>query len=209
MTTSREDFNETWLTEMPMGLGNFDTFDMVEYNIKDLLKHNIKVNNLRNNLKKVDLSQTLYYWYQTSNGEIILGVELDKKPQGLVVRLVGKNPKYVGKQPFTSDLYQFILNDNKTKSLRLFSDNSLSDEGKQIWDRLFNLGLDVSIYDIENPGKTFKTFNSKTEMNQYFKKDDSDFKRYQYVLSSPGEMLAEMRGYFNIRRFRETVPGLL
>lgn len=209
MTTSREDFNETWLTEMPEGLGNFDTFDMVEYNIKDLLKHDIKVNNLKNNLKKVDLSQTLYYWYQTSNGEIILGVELDKKPQGLIVRLVGKNPKYVGKQPFTSDLYQFILNDNKTKSLRLFSDNSLSDEGKQIWDRLFNLGLDVSVYDSLNPGKTFNTFNSKTEMDQYFKKDDRDFKRYQYVLSSPGEMLAEIRGHFNIRRLRETVPGLL
>jgi hypothetical protein len=27
---SREDFNQTWLFEMPEGLGNFDTYDMLD-----------------------------------------------------------------------------------------------------------------------------------------------------------------------------------
>lgn len=209
MATSRTDFNETWLTEMPQGLGSFETYDMLEYNIKDLLNNGIVPEYLINGIKKIDLSQTMVYWYEDKNGIIILGVELDKRPQGLIVRLTGKNPRYIGKPPYASDLYQIILQDNKTKSIRLLSDESLSDEGKQIWDRLFSMGLNVSVYDRESPGKSFKTFKTKKEMDRYFKLDDTDFKRYQYVLSETGEMLAETRSYFNTRRMRELVPGLL
>lgn len=208
MSTSRTDFNETWLTEMPMGLGTFETYDMLEYNIKDLLKNNITPEDLGNGYKKIDLSQTMFYWYEDKN-MIILGVELAKKPQGLVVQLTGKNPRYKGKPPFASDLYQLVIHDNKAKSLRLLSDESLSDEGKQIWDRLFSMGLNVSVYDRENPGKSFKTFKTKKEMDKHFELDNTDFKRYQYVLSESGEMLAETRSYFNTRRYRELIPGLL
>lgn len=206
---SREDFNKTWLTEMPSGLGSITTFDAIEYNINDMLSNNVNPINITNNLKKIELSQTIYYWYETVDGEIVLGVELEKKPQGLVVRLTGKNPKYKGKMPYASNLYSDILKDNKNLSLRLFSDITLSDEGKAIWDRLFDMGLNVSVYDIEYPGKTFKTFKTKQEMNTYFANDDSDYERYQYVLSEIGAMLAETRSFFNIRRFRETVPDLL
>jgi hypothetical protein len=208
MPTCRTDFNETWLSEMPMGLGSFETYDALEYNIKDLLDNGISPKDLGNGVKKIELSQTLFYWYEDKN-IIILGTELVKKQQGLIVRLTGKNPKYRGKPPYASDLYQLILQDNKTRSLRLMSDESLIDEGKQIWDRLFSMGLNVSVYDRDYPGKTFKTFKTKQEMDKYFKLDDTDFKRYQYVLSETGEMLAETRSYFNTRRMREFVPGLL
>lgn len=208
MTTSRTDFNETWLTEMPMGLGSFETYDALEYNIKDLIDNGIVPEDLGNGVKKIELSQTIFYWYGDKN-TIILGVELAKKSQGLIVQLTGKNPKYRGKPPYASDLYQLILSDNKTKSIRLMSDESLSDEGKQIWDRLFSMGLNVSVYDRNNPGKSFKTFKTKKEMDKYFKLDDTDFKHYQYVLSEIGEMLAETRSYFNTRRMRELIPGLL
>ena len=202
--TSRIDFNETWLIEMPTGLGSFETYDMLEYNIKDLINNGVVPTDLGNGIKKIDLSQTMVYWYEDKNGTILLGVELDKKSQGLIVRLTGKNPKYRGKSPYASELYQFILRDNKTKSIRL-----LSDEGKQIWDRLFSMGLNVSVYDRESSGKSFKTFKTKEEMDSYFELDNTDFKRYQYVLSESGEMLAETRSYFNTRRMRELIPGLL
>ena len=32
---SRENFNRSWLTEMPQGLGQFETFDTLEYHIHD------------------------------------------------------------------------------------------------------------------------------------------------------------------------------
>jgi len=205
---SRQDFNETWLSEMPMGLGSFDTFDAVKYNIEDLLKNGIKPEKVKDDLYTVDLSQTKYYWYQRGD-QILLGVELEKKPQGLVVRLIGKNPKLKGSPPYASDLYVDVLQNNKDRSIRLISDETLSDEGKAIWDRLFASGLNVSVYDREFPGKSFKTFKTKQQMDKFFATDDTDYKRYQYVLSESGEMLAETRGFFNTRRFRELIPGLL
>jgi hypothetical protein len=111
---------------------------------------------LGNGIKKIDLSQTMVYWYEDKNGTILLGVELDKtNHKGLLFILTGKNPRYRGKSPYASELYQFILRDNKTKSIRLLSDELLSDEGKQIWDRLFSMGLNVSVYDRESSGKSF------------------------------------------------------
>lgn len=208
MSTSRQDFTETWLTEMPMGIGSFNTFDAVEYHIKDLLKNGLKPEQIGDHLNTIKLNQTQYYWYQSGN-EIVLGVELEKKPQALVVRLIGKNPKFIGKPPYASELYKIILQHNKHKSIRLYSDEVLSDEGRAIWDRLFDTGLNVSVYDRNSPGASFTTFKTKQEMNQFFANDDADYKRYQYVLSESGEMLAETRGFFHIRRFRETVPGLL
>jgi hypothetical protein len=206
---SREDFVNTWLTEMPQGLGSFETYDALKYNINDLKSNGIEPQDLSNGIKKIELSQTVYYWVDDNQGNIALGVELEKRPQALVVILTGKNPNLRKKPPFASDLYKFILADNKNLSLRLMSDESLSDEGKAIWDRLFDMGLNVSVYDKEEPGKTFTTLKSKEEMNQYFKYDDSDFTRYQYVLSESGEMLAETRAFFHTRRFREQITGML
>lgn len=206
MTTSRTDFNETWLTEAPEGLGDFETYDGLVYSIKDMKNANADITKLPNGLNKIELSSTIYYWYE-DNGVITLGVILDKRPQGLVVSLTGKNPKYRGRPPYASDLYSTILDDNKGKSIRLFSDVTLSDEGKALWDRLFNNGKNVSVYDRQNPGKSFTTFKSQEEMDSYFQHDNTDFRRYNYVLSE-GISLLETRSFFNIRRYRELVPGM-
>lgn len=205
--TGREDFIETWLTEMPTGLGSFDTYDQLVYIIKDRINSGSEVIELGNGLKKIQGQQVVLYWFE-ANGSVVLGSEVEIKPQGLVVTLTGKNPRYRGKEPFASDLYNMILDDSG-RSLRLFSDNSLSDEGFAIWKRMFQQGHKVSLYDRENPGQTFQTFNSIEDMEQYFADDDTDYKRYQYVLSEQGEMLAETRGRFHTRRFRELIPGLL
>jgi hypothetical protein len=207
--SNREDFVESWLTESPQGLGNFETYDAVEYHINDLLNNGLKPQSLGNNIKKIELNRTVYYWIQDDKGTILLGVHLEKKPQALVVMVTGKHPSIRGRPPYASDFYKFIIDDNKNQSLRLMSDESLSDEGKAIWDQLFNMGLSISVYDKENPGKSFTTFNTADEMNTYFKHDDTNFKRYQYVVSAPGKILAEARSYFHIRRFREQIKGML
>jgi hypothetical protein len=202
MTTSRTDFTETWMSETPEGLGSFETFDQIKYNISDLRKHSVPVQDLGANLYKVDLNQTAYYWYERQ-GEVILGVELDKRPQAWVVRLTGKNPKFQGRAPFASDLYLAVLRDVKSHSIRLLSDTQLSDEGLGIWKRLFDQGISVSVYDRNNPGQSFRTFDSISDFDQYFKQADSDFRRYQFVLSETATVLAETRSFFHTRRFRE------
>ena len=200
MVTSRTQFNETWLTEMPEGLGKFEMFDMLQYNIKDMIKNTQTILDLGNNLKKIDLQQSVYYWYEQS-GEILLGAELFKAPQGWIVQLVGKNPKIRGRSPFASDLYNAILQDTKS-SIRILSDKQLSDEGFEIWKRLFQQGHKISVYDATNPGKTFQTFDNINDFDTYFKNDDTTFQRYQYVLTE-NSYLAETRNNFNNRRYRE------
>lgn len=201
MSTDRTDFNDTWLAEMPSGVGNIETFDAIAYSIKDLLSHGAVPETLSNGIKKVKLSSTIYYWYE-KDSVILLGSQLSIRPQGLVVQLTGKNPISRGKPPYASQLYDAILKD-AGRGVRLLSDTSLSDEGLNLWKKLVSLGHTVSVYDSQNPGKTFQTFHSTHELDAFFKDDDTDFSRYQYVVSESGINLAETRGYFNTRRYRE------
>jgi len=200
--TSRNDFNNTWLYEMPSGLGSFEIFDAFIYTLNDLRSTNIPITKLDNNLNKIDLPSSVYYWYE-KDGEILMGSELHKKPQGLVVSVTAKNPKYRGKPPFASDLYRIILQDNSNLNIRILSDTQLSDEGYSIWKYLLNSGVKISVYDRENPGKSFKTFDNIEDMEQYFEHDNTDFKRYQYVMSESIIQIAECKSFFNTRRYRE------
>lgn len=208
MTTSRTDFNETWLMETPEGQGSFETFDALEYNIRDRIKSGSPVITLSKGLFKIDGPQVKYYWYE-SNGRydyddrILLGAELFVRPQGLVVNLVGKSLLLGHTRPYASDLYLAILRDND-KSL-LFSDTQMSNDGLKLWKRLVSQGYPVSVYDRDEPGKSFQTFSTPEELDAFFKQDDREFRRYQYVLSPPGEALAETRSHFHTRRYRELV----
>jgi hypothetical protein len=199
--TGRTDFNETWLFEMPEGMGHFETFNALEYSIHDLINSGFTPLKINNNLYKIEGVNIVFYWIEKDK-IILLGCELEKRPQGLVVIYTGKNPTIRGKAPYASDLYMNILNDQK-QSIRLLSDVSLSDEGYKIWKKLFMGGNKVSIYDRELPGETFKSFDSIQEMDSYFQNDNRDYRRYQYILSPEGQILGEMRNYFNIRRYRE------
>jgi hypothetical protein len=198
---SRGNFNDTWLLEMPSGAGTFETFDTLEYSIKDFLKHGIKPVDLGNGLKKIVSDDKYFYWFDKFD-DIVLAVELYKKAEGLVVSLVGKNRKYKGKQPHASQLYSAILKDTD-KSLRILSDTQLSDEGFSLWKKMLALGHKISVYDNKDPGKTFKSFEIEKEMEQYFKDDDTDFLRYQYILSENVLDYCTVRASFRLRLHRE------
>lgn len=201
MTTDRTHFNKTWLTEMPEGTGNNATYETIKYNINDLKDNHMMPVRVSEDLYKIDLTSSAYYWYE-KNDIILLGSELQKESQGWIVRATGKNPNLKGQPPYDSDLYHAILVDSN-HSIRILSDNRLSDEGFDIWKKLFSLGHKISVYDSQNPGQTFATFNTISDFNQYFKHHDSSFRRYQYILSESGMMLIETRSYFNTRRMRE------
>jgi hypothetical protein len=201
MRTDRTDFNESWLMEMPENIGTFELYDMINYNIKDVERFYPSID-LGSNYKKIDTPETSYYWYEKDN-EIILGAELLKKPQALIVKAVGKKKNYRKTPPYASDLYDVILH-NSERGVLLLSDTELSNEGYSIWKKLFSLGHKISIYDKNLPGKTFQTFNSLEEMDNYFSSDNRNYQRYQYILSED-KFLGELKNNFNNRRFRELI----
>jgi len=196
---SRTDFNETWLTEMPAKLGNFgNTFDILEKSIREWIEDGRKPEKLSNILYRLDGQNMMYYWYQDGDN-IVVAVELDKKPQGMVVSIVGKNPEYSGKPPYSTDLYSDIL--PTIPYSMLFSDNQLSDDGIQLWKKLsFDSSNTISVFNSKDPGKTFKTLNTPDELDSYLG-DDKYYDRF--VLSKKGHTLSETRSYFSTRRLRE------
>ena len=136
-STSREDFNESWLVEMPMGLGFFSTFDGLKQDIRNLYDSGVNITNVSDDLRSYVGSQVAYFWYVDPHENPILITQLDIKPQALVVSMTGKNPKYKGRPPFTTDLYNVIL-DSTGRSIRLMSNNVLSDEVYDVWKRLLS-----------------------------------------------------------------------
>jgi hypothetical protein len=205
----RTDFNESWLSEMPSGLGSYSSFDGVERTIKEFKKSGLEIKNLGNNLNKIDADTVIIYWYE-KDGEIQLGTELGIKNQCLMVNMTGKNPKFKGKPPYASDLYNAILKDTN-ENLRLTSDKTLSDEGYGIWKKLFKLGHTISLYNTSDDakiGSSLITLISIEDMDKYFKDNDSNYEKYQYVLSENSVSLALVRSQFILREYWESVPGM-
>jgi hypothetical protein len=205
---SRKSFVETWLKEMPSGLGQFETLDALTYSIKDFLKFGIIPRLVKDNLFVIDVGTTMLYWIGSSDGkETKIAVELKKESEALVVTMLGKDRNLKGQAPFASDLYAAILKDS-SESLRIKSDKFLSDEGFNVWKSLVKRGHRISVYDAEDPGKSFKTFDNADELTLFFA-NDTDFARYQFVLSEDVTNLLNVRSSFSLRRHRESVPGLL
>jgi hypothetical protein len=200
MVSSRTDFNESWLAEMPSGLGTMGDgiFSSIVYAIKDLTSHGKIPSDLGNGFKKIWLTQIAYYWHE-SGGEIDIGVELQIKSQSLVVSGVGRS---ANSTVHASDLYNVVLNDN-AKSVKLMSDEQLSAQGYDLWKRLLGLGHKITVYDNENPGSTMQTLHTVADMEQFYQFASGKHRRWQYVLSESNEKLAETRSYFNTRRMRE------
>lgn len=198
--TSRSDFNETWIMEMPNGINTPGVYEALVYNIKERIEYGAKIIQLPNNLNKIKGNTMVFYWYG-DNDHIILATELRVAPEGLIVSLTGKDPKYKGGPPFASQLYDEIIKDTH-KALRLLSDTKLSDEGYAIWKKLFNLGHNIMIYDQSNPGQSYKICKSIEDMDQYFAHHNKDYEKYQYILAEHEEM-GDILSIFGLRRARE------
>jgi hypothetical protein len=206
---SRKSFAETWLKEMQTGLGQFETLDVLIYSIRDFLGFGIIPRLIKGDLYVIDIGTTMLYWIGSPDGkEVRIAVELKKESEALVVTILGKDRNLKGQAPFASDLYSDILTDS-SENLRIKSDKFLSDEGFSVWKSLVKRGHKISVYDADNPSASFKTFDSADELDSFFAKGDTAFSRYQFVLSEGLIPLLKVRSSFNLRKYRESVPGLL
>ena len=201
--SNKDAFNESWLSEMPMGLGKVgdEFFHRLLETIQEFRAAGLEVVDLGNGYKRMSGDTVAFYWYEENN-VILIAVELDIKPQSLVVRRTAKNPDIENNDAHATDLYDVVLNDNY-KSLRLMRDNQLSDKGYDLWKRLLTQGKHISVYDADNPGSTMRTLNSLEDMDEFFKFNDPIYKRWQYVISENGAKLEETIQYFHTRRFLE------
>lgn len=196
--TSRTTFNESWLSESPENIGNIETYSAVNFNIRDMISSGFKPEDVGNGYFKIHTGKKYYYWYE-ENGEILIGAELYQTPENLTIEYLGKKPELRWHPPYASDLYKKILDDDKI--IRFANDTKLSENGFKVWQKLFDEGYKITIYEQENPGQSMKTITSKNELNNYFGADKK-FENYQFVLSNP-KMLGECRSYFLTRRLRE------
>lgn len=202
MTTSRTDFNETWLSEMPMGIGKMGDrfFNTIASSIQDFIHTGIPPDNLSNGFKKIQGEQVAYYWHE-QNGNITLAAEFTVKPQAFIVNGVAKNP-VTNSSVSAIDLYNIVLTDNH-KSIKLMSDDRLSDDGYNLWKKLLKTGHTISVYDQHTPGQSLQSLKSEADMDKFFKHNDMSYRQWQFVLSESNIKLGETRSYFNTRRMRE------
>jgi hypothetical protein len=185
---------------MPSGVGEFETYDALAYTIKDLVRHKQIIKEVAAGLFKIDLTDKVFYWYGSADGDVELGAELEKLPRAFVVRMTGKKTK--GKAPYASDLYSAILKDAGT-NIRLRSDKQLSDHGLKLWKKMVALGHKVSVYSASEPGKTFQSFETPVKLDVFFKHDDTSYEDFQYVLSENMDRYCSMRADFNLRKLHE------
>jgi hypothetical protein len=202
MTTSRTDFNESWLVEAPMGVGKMGDgfFNTIANSIQEYMDAGIVPEILKNEFKKIQGQQVAYYWHEHNN-TITIASEFTIKPQVLVVNGIAKNPN-TQSSVGAIELYNTVLSDNH-KSIKLMSDSILSDDGYNLWKRLLQSGHTISVYDQMNPGQSLVSIKTVNDMNDFFKHGDKDYRRWQYILSESNIKLAETRSYFNTRRMRE------
>ena len=131
MNTFDEEFDESWLTEMPMGITPLsdNLFDYIVKNMKEFTSDGLTPEDLGAGYRRVLGTRVAFYWHQTDNVIDII-VELGIRPQSLVVQQIAKNPKGKVSSPAT-DLYDLIVKSNN-KSIVLMSDEYLTDQGLDV-----------------------------------------------------------------------------
>lgn len=196
---SRTQFIESWLFEMPERIDDLEAYDTLAWTIKDRISGGETPQQIKPGIYKLG-KQILLYWMGTPN-KVDLAMELAQKPQSLVINLTGKHPLLQGKPPYATDLYAAILDDNETSLI--VSDATLTDSGINIWKKLVQLGYYVTVYNMDKPGHSRQTIKSPHELDVFLAKDDTDYRRWRFVISKPGIQIGETVSAFNTRRYRE------
>lgn len=196
---SRTEFIESWLMEMPELTDNLEAYDILSWTIKDRISGGETPTEVKPGIYKLG-NQIVLYWIGPPT-RVDLAIELAQKAQSMVINLTGKNPQLRHKSPHATDLYTVILDDNQTSLI--ISDASLSEAGAAIWKRLVQMGYYVTVYNTEKPGHSRQTFKSPQELDAFLARDDSDYKKWRFVLSKPGMQIGETVSAFNTRRYRE------
>jgi hypothetical protein len=197
-------FKAAFLYESPTGINPMYVFNELKYNINELIDLNVyPIINLNNNLKKIELETYIYYWIESSDKEIQIATEVNKVELGNIIRLVGKNSKYKGLNPFANIFYEEILKD--VKGNLIFSDDVMTEAGYNIWKKLFLDGHKISVYDATSPGKIFIRLKDLEEFDLYFKMKDERFRKYRFVITEQKSLnnYGDLITTFGLRRIKE------
>jgi hypothetical protein len=176
MPNYTETFKNKWLFESTMltGPSAHNPYDDLVSAITSNVNSGHEPVTLQNGLKKLDTGTDIFYWVEKNNTTEI-ATQVEKVSTGLYIELTGKKP---GGIIFASELYNMILND---AGRLLFSGNILSDEGINIWKRLFNNGRKIYVYDTKNYNDKFD-INSEADFKKFIG-DTPDYQKYRYALS--------------------------
>lgn len=200
----REFFIESFLYEQPKRIPDTDTFGFLLRVINDYKNSGVRPEKLGSNLSKIELKTIAYYWYENDENIPVLIIELEKKEHSVAVSMVGKSNS--GTPPWATDMYDAILRD-RGESVSVESDQLLSDGGFSIWKRLLQHGRKISVYDVRNPGISFKKIETMSQLQDYSRTDNDD-RYYRFVLSENQDEFIEAMSYFLARRNKE-LAGML
>lgn len=176
--------------EMPEGIKFTDLSNSVKQDIEQRPEFtNGGIIELGDGLRKIEGMEVVYYWYENDKGEMLLAVSLEKVKYGVQITSIGKFTKK--SKPFASDLYLAILHDRKNITgnvgqINLLSDKQLSQEGLSIWKRLLTDGHTIFVFDNsqKQASPNFIEITTVNEMVKFFKEQDRDFRKWQYVIQS-------------------------
>ena len=203
-TGDRNNFDESWLIESPFITASAaNSYRVLSELIGQFVKTD-SVINLSNNINMIDQGSVKFFWIGSAEN-IDVACEFSSRAECYIEMLVGRNPELSG-PPYASDLYIGILAATK-KPIKLISDSLLSGDGLNLWKRLLSMGHTISVYDSNNPGKSFSSFNNMDDLTKFCSNTNMAYTRYQYVLTESSDMLAETAHSFAIRRYRE-ISGL-
>jgi len=202
MTYNITDFNESWISETPMGVGGYPgLYQTIVTDMSDIQNYGrAATTDMGNGYYKLTGTSSVFYWRENDSIiEIIMS--LTPKPHALVVTGIAKNPNYTG-NTYATDLYRVALSDSG-KSLRFTSDDMMTSDGIKVWKRLVTDGFKVSIYDKNNPSELIQITNP-SELESYFKPNERSFARWQYVLSESHEKSADIWYNFRVMKIQES-----
>lgn len=201
MKNIRSNFRESWLSESPVNIGHFDTFPVLEHDIQERIEEGYPIKRLSEDIFKMEGPQLVFYWVTREN-DIALAIELEKKPNCLMVIMLGKNPKYRGSEPHASKLYEVIIQDNQT--VVLSSDSHLSEEGFKVWKQLLKDGYHIMVYNAySNSGYPSETIKSESDLEKFFGTGDNwKFGNFRFIIASNSN-LAECRSIFTLQKLYE------
>ena len=198
----RQCFYESWVRESPARtFGSMSWQEALDQLTTSMTNNSASIKNITPNIYCLIIPDAVYIYYK-DNINIKAIVQLEPKPDSLNVIATNKDPAYKGQSPYITDLYIAALSVTGDKSIRLSSDNVMTDEGFGIWQRLFNQGHIISVYDSSN----FRTLPIKitnlTDLKQYFN-DGFKYKNYRFAISENLYNSEKIFGQFMVRRTRE------
>jgi len=202
LNDGRQCFYESWVKESPARtLGSISWQQALDQLTISLSNNLAVITNIKPNIYCLEIPRALYIYYK-DDVDIKAIVQLEPKPDSLNVIATNKDPALKGQPTYITDLYIAALAVAGEKSLKLASDNVMTDDGFGIWQRLFNQGHIISVYNNSNFKLLPVKITNLTDLNSYFN-DGFMYKNYRFVISENLLRAEEVFGQFMIRRTRE------